>query len=81
MVFFLSHPVPQGGGLRQDDYISPILFNSAFEPLLRKILSDFSFSGFKLPLSNLPILNLKICAFTNEISNNGIQTNTDHVNN
>ncbi|KAI9349361.1 hypothetical protein BD770DRAFT_461811, partial [Pilaira anomala] len=78
---FFSHPIPRDHGLRQGNYISTILFNLAFEPLFRKILSDSSFSGFKLPSSNLPILNLKICVFTNETSNNGILTNTDHVNN
>ncbi|EIE89887.1 hypothetical protein RO3G_14598 [Rhizopus delemar RA 99-880] len=48
---FLSTPVLQHRGLRQGDLISPVLFNLAFEPLLRRILSDPHFSGFQLPKS------------------------------
>ncbi|KAG0994687.1 hypothetical protein G6F26_004478 [Rhizopus arrhizus] len=48
---FLSSPVLQYRGLRQGDPISPVFFNLAFKPLLRRILSDPHFSGFQLPNS------------------------------
>ncbi|CEP09196.1 hypothetical protein, partial, partial [Parasitella parasitica] len=46
---FLSPRVAQLRGLKQGDPISPILFNLAFEPLLRKILQDHHLSGYRLP--------------------------------
>ncbi|CEP09058.1 hypothetical protein, partial, partial [Parasitella parasitica] len=46
---FLSPRVPQLPGLKQGDPISPILFNLAFEPLLRKMLQDPHLSGYQLP--------------------------------
>lgn len=46
---FLSNPVSQRHGLRNGDPIPLVLFNLAFEPLLRRILNDPHFQGFALP--------------------------------
>lgn len=48
---FLSKSISQNLGLKQGDPISPILFNLAFEPLLRSILQDPHLLGFSLPTS------------------------------
>jgi hypothetical protein len=45
---FLAGPFTQARGLRQGDPLSPLLFNIAFEPLLRKILADPKIPGFRI---------------------------------
>ncbi|KAG2213760.1 hypothetical protein INT45_001415 [Circinella minor] len=57
---FLSGPINQGRGLRQGDPISPVLFNLAFDPLLRMILDDPLFHGvsFNKSLGTLPMQDL-----------------------
>jgi hypothetical protein len=72
---FLSDPVPQLRGLHQGDPISPVLFNPAFEPFLRGILADPSFSGLSLPsaprhpLANTPAPteDVKLLAYTDGV--------------
>lgn len=68
----LSSPVPQLRGLRQGDPLSPVLFNLAFEPFLRRLLHDSSFIGFSLPrsISAPPSLNhtIKVLAYADDVA-------------
>ncbi|CEG83297.1 hypothetical protein RMATCC62417_17244 [Rhizopus microsporus] len=45
---WLGAPIPQLHGLHQDDPLSPLLFNLAFEPLLRTILTNNQPQGVSL---------------------------------
>ncbi|CEP13555.1 hypothetical protein [Parasitella parasitica] len=71
---FLPARVAQHRGLKQGYPISPILFNLAFEPLLRRILSDSVLPGFALPSpSSLAVSTpattsgVKMLAYANDI--------------
>ncbi|GAN06991.1 conserved hypothetical protein [Mucor ambiguus] len=46
---FLSSPLQQLRGLRQGDPLSPLLFNIAFDPLLRAVNVDPRIHGFSFP--------------------------------
>ncbi|KAG2192648.1 hypothetical protein INT47_006906 [Mucor saturninus] len=66
---FLSQCIPQRRGLKQGDPISPILFNLAFEPLLRKIQLDSRIMGYRLPspVPNPSVDPAKLLAYADDI--------------
>ncbi|KAG2191466.1 hypothetical protein INT47_003842, partial [Mucor saturninus] len=66
---FLSQCIPQRRGLKQGDPISPILFNLAFEPLLRKIQLDSRIMWYRLPspVPNPSVYPVKLLAYADDI--------------
>jgi hypothetical protein len=50
---YFTDDVHKRRGLKQGDPISPILYNLAFEPLLRTILSDSNIQGYDMTVHNI----------------------------
>jgi hypothetical protein len=88
---FMSNTVHQHRGLRQDDAISPILFNFALEPLLLAILQDERIKGYsvgarvtKPTLNMIPHRPVKLLAYADDLlvfANNKqeLQRIQDHI--
>ncbi|KAG0935436.1 hypothetical protein G6F32_010402 [Rhizopus arrhizus] len=70
---FLSDPISQSHVLHQSDPLSPVLFNLAFEPLLRSLFDDQNFKGLQLPRSPMSASSpetsapVKLTAYTDDV--------------
>ncbi|KAG1136310.1 hypothetical protein G6F37_012114 [Rhizopus arrhizus] len=63
---FFSPTINQNRGLRQDDPLSPILFNLALEPLLLSINQDAQMVGYRFTTTGIPH-HVKTLAYADDI--------------